>query len=377
MSTHLSRRELLKKGALASALLTIPGVGISEFVNQPSLIIPRRNSDDAVKLNSNENPYGPSKSAREAIINSISEGNRYPRNQIKKLKKIIADNEGLTPDHIMITAGSTELLGLAGLVYGLKGGNLISSQPTFDFLLEYSSRIGANWIKVPLTEDHQYNLQGIHKATDSNTKLIFVCNPNNPTGIEIPHEDVKAFCKEMAPKYPVYLDEAYIELSSMGLKGSMAAMVDDYPNLIVARTFSKIYGMAGLRIGYALAHPKTIQNLSYHHTGRNITPSVTSVAAAIASIQDDEFFEMSRSLNAKARNLVSSRFEEWGVSYLPSNTSFIFFKTEKFDVDIRKELEKRNVFIRNYGHVPGWARVSMGTMEEMEIFLAETKGFIA
>ena len=291
MSTHLSRRELLKKGALASALLTIPGVGISEFVNQPSLIIPRRNSDDAVKLNSNENPYGPSKSAREAIINSISEGNRYPRNQIKKLKKIIADNEGLTPDHIMITAGSTELLGLAGLVYGLKGGNLISSQPTFDFLLEYSSRIGANWIKVPLTEDHQYNLEGIRKATDSNTKLIFVCNPNNPTGIEIPHEDVKAFCKEMAPKYPVYLDEAYIELSSMGLKGSMAAMVDDYPNLIVARTFSKIYGMAGLRIGYALAHPKTIQNLSYHHTGRNITTSVTSVAAAIASIRMMNFLK--------------------------------------------------------------------------------------
>lgn len=377
MSTHLSRRELLKKGALASALLTIPGVGFSEFIDRPSLIIPTRKSDDTVKLNSNENPYGPSKNAREAIINSISEGNRYPRNQIRKLKKIIADKEGLTPDHVMITAGSTELLGLAGLVYGLKGGNLISSQPTFDFLLEYSSRIGANWIKVPLTKDHQYNLNGIRKATDSKTKLIFVCNPNNPTGIEIPHEDVKAFCKEMAPKYPVYLDEAYIELSSMGLKGSMAAMVNDYPNLIVARTFSKIYGMAGLRIGYALAHPTTIKNLSYHHTGRNITPSVTSVAAAIASVQDAEFFEMSRSLNAKARDLVSSRFEEWGVSYLPSNTSFIFFKTEKFDVDIRKELEKRNVFIRNYGHVPGWARVSMGTMEEMEIFLAETKGLIA
>lgn len=376
MSNPITRRDLLKKGALASALLGIPGASMANLIS-PYQIRPSENGDEVVKLNSNENPYGPSASARQAIIDSISAGNRYPRNAITKLIKLIAEKEGLTPAHITITAGSTELLGLAGLTYGLKGGDLISSQPTFDFLLEYSTRIGANWIKVPLTDDYQYNLDGIRKNVSDKTKLIFICNPNNPTGIEIPNNDVRSFVEEMAPKCAVYLDEAYIELSSMGIKGSMSSMVDQYPNLIIARTFSKIYGLAGLRIGYAIAHPDTIKNMNYHHTGRMITPSVTSVHAAIASMQDNEFFDMSRDLNAQARELVYAQFDEWGISYLPSATSFILFKTDKFDVDIRKELERKKVYIRTYGHVPGWARVSMGTLAEMDVFLKETGGFLS
>lgn len=378
MKNQISRRDLLKKGALATAFLPLAGASIAKeslFTNtdqgqnlsgEPTM----------VKLNSNENPFGPSEKARQAIIDSISMGNRYPGNIMRKLTKAIAEKEGLTSKHVMITAGSSELLGLAGLAYGMKGGSLISSQPTFDFLLEYSTRVGANWIKVPLTREHQYNLDGIRQKVDDDTKLIFVCNPNNPTGVEIPNSDVKSFCHEMAPKHAVYLDEAYIELSSMGIKGSMVSLVDQYPNLMIARTFSKIYGLAGLRIGYLLAHPDTVKKLSGLHTGRRMTVSATSAAAALASLEDEAFFTKSRNMNELAREKVYRHFDQWGIEYLPSATSFIFFKTDKFEVDIRKALEKENVYIRDYSHVPGWARVSMGTLSEMDTFLEHTGNFV-
>ncbi len=378
MAKQFSRRELIKKGALASALIGIPGMALTRSLHPAGTEFQiSRRVKDAVRLNRNENPYGPSKSAREAIIESIAEGNRYPRAAIMDLKEVIAGKEGLTPDHILVTAGSTELLGLAGLAYGLKGGKLISSQPTFDFLLEYSTRVGAEWVKIPLTEDYQYNLDGMRKAADADTRLLFVCNPNNPTGIEIPHNDVRSFCEEMGKKHVIYLDEAYIELSSMGLKGSMADMVNEYPKLIIARTFSKIYGLAGLRIGYAIAHPDTIRYLMQYHIGRMVTPSVTSVRAAIASLKDKKFYHMSGKMIAEAREHVCRKFDHWGITYLPSVTNFVFFKTDKFESDVRESLEKKNVYIQNYMHIPGWARVSIGTKDEMDEFLSETKKLIA
>lgn len=373
-----TRRDLLKKGALASAAITFSGTQLLANTPGESAKFQRKSigTNGSVKLNSNENPYGPSDKSRQAVIDAISDGNRYPRGYVTQLKKMIADQEGLSSEHIMITAGSSELLGLAGLMFGLKGGNLISSQPTFDFLLRYSERVKAEWIKVPLDENHGYNLEGIKKKINNQTQMIFVCNPNNPTGIEIPNDEVKSFCQEISPRVPVYLDEAYIELSSKGISGSMSSMVADNRNLIVARTFSKIYGLAGLRIGYAIAHPDTIKQMEYYHTGTMITPCVTSLAAAMAALEDKEFFERCRVLNNQGKEKVYASFKEWGIEYLPSSTNFIFFKTDKFSVDIRKELERRNVYIRDYGHVPGWARVSIGTLDEMDVFLQETKSLM-
>jgi histidinol-phosphate aminotransferase len=338
---------------------------------------PKRGAPGAIRLNSNENAYGPGDAARKAIIESLSEANRYPWSHIEKLREAIAEREGLTSKHVLITAGSTELLGLAGLVFGLDKGELVACHPTFDFLMVYAEKIGCTWARTPVNDKFECDLNALNAATGKNTKLVFVCNPNNPTGIEIPSEQLKMFCAEQAVKYPVYIDEAYIELSPEGRKSSMVGLVDKYPNLIVGRTFSKVHGLAGMRIGYALSHPDTIAKLSNLHTGRSMSISVPSAVAAIASLGDSAFEAMSRSKIIEGRNIVCKAFDKWGVRYLPSATNFVFFNNEKFSMDPLKALEQENIMIRNYPGVQGWTRVSIGKVEEMEMFVEAARKYVA
>ena len=230
--------------------------------------------------------------------------------------------------------------------------------------------LDANGRARPLDANNQYDLATLGKMANGNTKLIFVCNPNNPTGVEIPYETLKDFCQSHASTYPVYVDEAYIELSSNGLKSSMASLIPSHHQLIVARTFSKVYGLAGMRIGYALAHPDIIKGMSDMHTGRTMTLSAPSAAAALACMKDSEFEEFSKSKIRQGIDIVSRAFEQWGVEYLPSSTNFIFFKNDKFSADPVKALAEQNIFIRNYEAVPGWSRVSIGTLEEMHSFVS-------
>ena len=375
----LSRRSILKGGLFASAAL--PLMGVSKVVGQwrenelqQELAVVGNPDNPLVKLNSNENPYGPSDKARQAIIEAIDSGNRYPRPAITKLTKQIAEYEGLSPDQIIITAGSTELLGVFGLMAGMQKGKVIGCDPTFDFMLYFAEKYSSHWVKVPLTEDHQYNLEGIRSEMDDDTKLVFICNPNNPTGGELSKDDLALFCAEASKSCMVYVDEAYIEFSKDGLKSSLANMTRNNRNLVVGRTFSKIYGLAGLRVGYAIGHPDTIKEVRRHLQGRSVTASATSIAAASASLGDEEFLGHCRKMNDQAKDIVYTSFDELEIDYIPSSTNFILFRTEKFGAtDIRKELQRQNILIRDYQHVPGWARVSMGTSDEMKAFLKATK----
>ncbi len=377
----VSRRSILKGGLFASAAL--PFLSVSGVVHswRETQLQDELNAtgpeDDLVKLNSNENPYGPSEKARQAIIEAISSGNRYPRPAISKLTKQIAQYENLSPDQVIITAGSTELLGVFGLMAGMQKGKVIGCDPTFDFMLYFAEKYSANWVKVPLTDDHQYNLKGIQTEMDDNTRLIFVCNPNNPTGGELPKDDLALFCQEASRNTMVYVDEAYIEFSRNGLESSLASMTRSNRNLVIGRTFSKIYGLAGMRVGYAIGHPDTIKEVRSHLQGRAITPSATSIAAAAASLGDEQFLSHCRKMNDEAKAMVYSAFDEVGIEYIPSSTSFILFKTDKFgSTDVRKELQRKNILIRDYRHVPGWARVSMGTPDDMKAFLKATRKMV-
>ena len=235
----ISRRSLLKGGILATA--AIPFFNVSRVAaawQEDAYAIPESvNGDDPlVKLNSNENPYGPSEKARQAIIDTIPKGNRYPRPLISKLEKQIAEYEKLSPEQVVITAGSTELLGVFGLMAGMEKGRVIGCTPTFDFMLYYAEKFSAEWVKVPLTDDHQYNLPGIEQEIDSNTKLVFVCNPNNPTGAELSEDALKPFCESVSKKCMVYVDEAYIEFSKGGLASSLANMTSSHVARVVNKT---------------------------------------------------------------------------------------------------------------------------------------------
>ncbi len=368
MISSYNRRDWLKTG--------LYGLGAVSLLTNSSPFDLKRRHKDVVRLSHNENPYGPSANAREAIIQSISKGNRYPRQAITDLKEVIASKEGVQAKNILITAGSTEILGLMGLIYGIQKGNIISGFPTFDYLMSYSKNFDSEWIRIPLDKE-MYPLKKIEERIDSNTKLVFICNPNNPTGTYIPKSDMKVSILSMAQKTPVFVDEAYIEFTEGGINNSFAHIAARNPNVVVGRTFSKIYGMAGLRIGYAIAHEDSIKVMQKYFMGRMVTPSVTSLEAAKVSVGDDLFAEKSKSLTLEAKQMVYTAFEQWAVKHWRSHTNFIWFKTNKFLPGIYGSLEKKNVFIRTYSHTPGYARVSIGTKEEIQIFLDELGGLIA
>jgi histidinol-phosphate aminotransferase len=377
MTTNISRRLWLQRSAMAAAVIPIsrwydPNRHDYKYYSPEAV-----NANGALRLNLNENAYGPSEAAKKAIVESLSEANRYPRQFLTDLKKALADREGLTPDHVIVTSGSTELLGLAGLVFGMKGGEMVACHPTFDFLLLYAEKMGCTWARTPLDEHHQTDLKALDRLVGKNTKLIFVCNPNNPTGVEIPYSQLRSFCETYASTYPMYIDEAYIELSGGGLKSSMASLIEAHPKLIVARTFSKVYGLAGMRIGYALGHPDIIKQMADLHTGRSTTLSAAAAAAALACLKDSEFENFSKSKIAEGKSIVSNAFSKWGVDHLPSATNFVFFKNDKFNGDPVKLLAEKNIFIRSYDYVPGWSRVSIGTTEEMNTFVTTIQKFLS
>ena len=374
MTQQISRRSWLKHSALAAAILPVSNWYLPDLRDTSLLNI---NGEAPIRLNSNENAYGPSESAKKAIIESLKDANRYPRNYTAKLREEIALREGLTPDHVLLTAGSTELLGLAGLVYGLDKGELVACNPTFDFLMLYAERLGCSWGRTTLTPEYQQDLNALDKACGSKTSLIFICNPNNPTGIEVPTQELKDFCETQSAKYPVYVDEAYVELSPNGRNSSMASLTLNNPNIIVGRTFSKVHGLAGMRIGYALANPVTIERLSNLHTGRGMTLSCASAAAALASLNDPDFEEYCRTKIIDNREMLSKAFDQMGVKYLPSAANFVLFSNDKFRTDPAESLEKDNILVRKYDHLYGWTRVSIGTTEEMEKFIAAVRKYIS
>jgi histidinol-phosphate aminotransferase len=373
MTISISRRAWLQRSAMAAAILPISGWYRPDG---PESHYDFRGTTAPLRLNSNENAYGPGEAAKQAILDSLGEANRYPWSMINQLKEAIGLREGLSAKHVLITAGSTEVLGLAGLVYGLHQGELLACSPTFDFLLLYAERLGYTWARTPLDENFQYDLNALSKLTGKNTKLIFVCNPNNPTGIEIPFDTLKSFVESEVKNYPVYIDEAYIELSPNGRKNSIASLVDQNPNLVVSRTFSKVHGLAGMRIGYALAHPDTIDKMEDYHLGRGMSVSVPGAAAALASLNDAEFESMSKAKIVEGRKVVSDAFDQWGVNYLPSATNFVFFKNDKFSMEPQKAMEQENILIRTYPGVKGWTRVSIGKVEEMQSFVRAAQKYV-
>ena len=374
MTTNLSRRTWLQRSAMAAAVLPISRWYLPDN-NEYTQRLP--DPTGKIRLNLNENPYGPGESARKAMMDSIGEANRYPREFISKLQQEIAAREGLTPEHVLITAGSTELLGLAGLTNGMGGGELVACHPTFDFLMLFAERLGCTWARTPLDKKYQYDLHALDNLIGSKTKLIFVCNPNNPTGLEIPYGRLKSFCGAHGSKYPLYIDEAYIELSNGGRKSSMAGLIEQQPKLIIGRTFSKVFGLAGMRVGYALAHPDMIKAMSNLQTTRSMSISALAAAAAMASLKDAEFENFSRNKIIGGRKMVSDAFDSWGVDYLESSTNFVFFKNEKFGTNPVEAMAKENILIRSYDYVAGWSRVSIGTTEEMEMFIAAAKKYVS
>lgn len=357
----MQRRELLKQTALTLAAFTLSrdlfAAEAEKFIQLPDV-------DKIIKLSSNENPHGPSPMARKEMMNAVNGSNRYPWDVTTKLREQIAALTGHTKEHIVIGAGSSELLGLTATWAALKKGNAIAPDPTFRLWMPAARKTGLDIKLVPLTQKKETDLQRMKDAMNVQTKLVYICNPGNPTGTIIPANELETFIKEVAPKAIILLDEAYTEFSN---EPSMAHLVNDYPNLVIAKTFSKIYGMAGARVGYVLAHPTTVKQLNELQPWANAGASAVSLAGALAALQDKSFVEFCKKENAAAKSIFYKALEQQGIPYITSHTSFVYFDTTKYNKDVKAILEAKGIIgARTFEEGTRWLRLSVGTQDEMK-----------
>ncbi len=374
MKTHFSRRDWFK-----SALTLTGGLAFSSSIVNELMAAPMSKAEEAffkskvssiqkVRLNSNENPYGPSAKAKKAVMESLTEGNRYAFNELEELKKLIAAKEGVDANHILMGAGSGELLCQTGIAYGLEGGRVLSAYPTFPLLMNYAESMNAAWDKVDLNDKLEHNYSALLSAIKSDTKLVFSCNPNNPTGTVVSESIVKSFCEEASKKTLVYADEAYLEFLEPAQQKSMVGLVQNNPNLVVSKTFSKIYGLAGLRIGYIVGHPDTLNKIGKF--GDTISASQTAIAAAKISLGDEDFMKLTREKNAIARKVLTDYLDQKKIFYGNSKTNVVLFPAPKDGKKILSQLDEKGFLIRVWDYQQKeWCRVSIGTQEEMKAFV--------
>lgn len=358
----MDRRQLLKQSALAVAAFTFSRDSFSREADR--LIADRGHFADFIKLSSNENPHGPSPAAKKAMMEAVNTSNRYPWEVTSKLMEKIASLYGLTTNHIAMGAGSSELLGVASVMAALQKGNAIAPDPTFRLWMGAAKKAGLPIKLIPLTTGKATDLQRMKDAMDTSTKMVYICNPGNPTGTVIPASELETFIKDIAPKCIILLDEAYTEFSD---EPSMAKWVNDYPNLIVAKTFSKIYGMAGARVGFAISHPKTIQQLNDLQPWANAGASAVGLAGALASLGDQDFVAFCKKENQKAKSVFYEALDKTGMPYIKSNTSFVYFDSTPYTKDVRQLLESQQIIgARTFEQGSKWLRLSVGTITEMK-----------
>jgi histidinol-phosphate aminotransferase len=384
---YLNRRTWLKKGMLtAGGVMAAPYLGFAETPKAPVTLDRKGNAiysplfkeyfpstyrefpKLSAKLNANENPYGPSPMALEALQKSAAGGNRYAWKELYALVDSIAAYEGVAPENIMMGPGSSDLLEKTAMVLFMNGGNVVSADPAYMSLIQVAEAAGGTWKPVPLKKDWSHDLTAMEAAIDQDTKLVYICNPNNPTGTITDAAELLDFCSRVSAKVPVFIDEAYLGFLEDGQKQSMVQLINEGKNVIVARTFSKIHGMAGLRVGYAVAQKDTL-DLLQQITRAGMGISYPSVYAAMAAMEDTAFLEKSRTLNKNCRDYVYSSLEDMGISYVPSHTSFLIFPIEMEGKAFLDKMTAQKVGVRAFQFMDKtWCRVSMGTMDEMKLF---------
>lgn len=374
MKASITRREWFRSAAVAGAGIPLGLSLIQELAAAPASRAEREHAgmfkanSKLVRLGSNENPYGPSPKAREAIKASVVDGNRYGFEGSEELRQMLADKEGVSTDHIMLGAGSGEMLAICGMTIGLEGGSVLSAWPTFPMLMNFAEKFNARWDKVSLDQYLVHDLDAMASAVKADTKMLFVVNPNNPTGTVVDTGKLKSFCQDMSKKTVVYSDEAYLEFQEPAQQVSMVDLVKQGHNVIVSRTFSKIYGLAGIRVGYVVAKPELIQKMEKYQMGTILNQA--GLAAAKASLGDEEFMGYTRKMNAAARNYFTQYLDQKKWFYGKSLTNVVLFPAPKSGKMILAETEKKGFQIRIWDYQgKEWCRVSIGTLEEMKSFV--------
>ena len=322
-----------------------------------------------IRLDSNENPYGPSPRAMAAMDRARGEAARYPDDLEDRVTDAIARLHGLKPENVLLGCGSGEILRMADMAFLQAGRTVVAPEPTFEAVLNYARVTRAEGVTVPLTSDFRHDLPRMAAACDARTGVVYVCNPNNPTGTIVSGDELAKFIADVPKSAIILVDEAYYHFVEDPGYRSAADWIGRHPNLVVVRTFSKLYGLAGMRLGYGLAHPDKIEAMRAHKTWSNANAAV--LEAVLASLEEPAYLEQQRQRMNDTRRFLCAELEKEGRRYIPSHANFVMIDLGRDVGDTIKALRARQVFPgRRFAALPTWLRVSIGTREETTSFLA-------
>lgn len=369
MAVALPRRLFLSRAALGGAALAVSPRFVGAALPERAPSRSATPSPDALlRLGSNENPWGPSERARAALRDAAALANRYvdPR----ALEEAYAASHGLAPENVLAGPGSQSLLCLAGLAFGGPGTEIVGADPTYAALLAYAEAVGTTVVRVPLTGGDAHDLPAMAAAITARTKLVYVCNPNNPTGTIVSGASLRSFLDALPKGAVAFVDEAYRDYATSPPFSSVVDLVREGRDVVVAHTFSKIHGLAGARVGTLVARPDIVARLRKLQMGTGVTAlSRLGVAAALASLGDREFLETCRKRNAEGRDAAARALASRGFTVPPSEANFVWFRPRFAPEALGKELEGRGVRIVARAGTPG-CRLTIGTPDEMRRFFA-------
>jgi histidinol-phosphate aminotransferase len=365
----MDRRGFLRAGALAS-VATATGTPSSSQRNSLSVLLSSHRhlaTDGSLRLNANENPMGLSAEAREAVIESISLSNRYPDSWEKDLYPAIASKIGVRADNVFTGAGSSEVIQAAIQALASPNMPLIMAEPTFEDATRYSANHGYDLIKIPLDSRYAHDLERMRDETERTPRpsVGYICNPNNPTATLTSSSEIDSWIQDAPQSVFFIIDEAYYELVEDPGYWSAIKWIDERPNVLVTRTFSKIYGMAGLRLGYGVAHPATVQRFKafISQSSRNMM----GIQAGIASLKTDGHVERTIVMNNQSRKITQETLDNLDLEYLPSHTNFLMHKINgDLELYIRRFYMNGINVGRAFPPMMGYNRISFGLPEEME-----------
>ncbi len=361
MTPEFSRREWLRTAGLATfgaALASGPRLGAEEIEPPPE--------GRHINLAGNENAFGPSPAVMQAIFKAAARSSRYPFREEYVLRQMLAQREGVALENIVLGNGCDEILALAAAAHLHAGDEFVAAQPTYFQITDYADKLGATVRWVPFTKTMHHDLPAMAAAIGAKTRLVYVCNPDNPSGTRRPAAEIAAFCREIAPRAPVFLDEVYMELGDDYASQTQVALVRAGLPVIIGRSFSKMHGLAGHRIGYAVTTPKLAEALSRMQMS---SVNYIGVAAARAALLDSKFPDWSRKKIAEGRARFAMLLGELDLRYTQSHGNFVFHHVRMPMTAYQAKMKEKG-FLVGWPHAPvagfeDWCRTSIGTDDEM------------
>jgi len=375
----MDRRGFLRTGAAAGVAAMVAPMLVGrgrEGAYGEVVRTPGGRAENVIRLDSNENALGMAPSAREAVVNALGGANRYPFAQADELSGQLAEHHGVSPGCILLGCGSAEILQIVTQATAAADALVIMADPTFEAVADYASAASEQVLKVPLRADFSHDIPKMkaEAAAHKGPVLVYICNPNNPTGTITDCGEIERWVRQAPDRITFLIDEAYYQFVRDSSFFSFSEMAAKHSNLVVAHTFSKVYAMAGMRMGYSISTPETARRLAPFSTGLSVNH--LALAAASASLKDEKFLKDSLAANERSRGILLKTLEDLEIEHLPSETNFVMFRLKGGIVEFNRQMAGENIRVgRPFPPLVNYCRITLGLESEMETFSQALRGF--